>query len=120
MRSAIAIASASIGLRVSASAIVPHVTPREASQDTGYMFKLESSGNVHGPIGQLYDGQNRVGGGLPLGHYTIKYGLKGGVIVDKNGRGCILTPPTTQFQCDQGVGGKLSFCRYTAIARSSY
>ncbi|KAI1829189.1 hypothetical protein DTO027I6_9914 [Penicillium roqueforti] len=26
-----------------------------------------------------------------------------GAITDSNGRGCILTPPTTQFQCDEGA-----------------
>ncbi|KAF2249655.1 hypothetical protein BU26DRAFT_409495, partial [Trematosphaeria pertusa] len=72
-------------------------------------FTLQAHGKASGPIGQLDDGQNRVGGGLPMGQYTLKYGSKGGEIVDGKNRGCILTPPTTQFQCDQGVGGTPGF-----------
>jgi len=50
-------------------------------------------------IGQLPDGQNRVGGNLPTGSYSISNGQ----ITDSQGRGCILTPPTKQFQCDEGA-----------------
>ncbi|KAF2677972.1 carbohydrate-binding module family 18 protein [Lentithecium fluviatile CBS 122367] len=103
-----ALSFASVGIGASASVIVPHVLPR-GGPDSAYSFTLAAYGKASGPIGQLYDGQNRIGGGLPLGHYTIKYGPKGGVIVDKNGRGCILTPPTTQWQCDEGVGGTPGF-----------
>ncbi|OBT74574.1 hypothetical protein VF21_07567 [Pseudogymnoascus sp. 05NY08] len=62
-------------------------------------FHLSASGAVTGTIGQLDDGQNRQGGGLPPAQYCIS----GNSITDANGRGCILTPPTTQFQCDQGA-----------------
>lgn len=51
-------------------------------------------------VGQLSDGQNRIGGGLPPSTYCIT----SNIISDGNGRGCILTPQTTQFQCDQGAG----------------
>jgi hypothetical protein len=50
-------------------------------------FHLEASGSVQGTVGQLSDGQNRVGGGLPPAEYCI---VEGG-ITDSGGRGCILT-----------------------------
>jgi len=62
-------------------------------------FQLTASGGAQGSIGQLGDGQNRIGGGFPPATYCIN----NGGITDKNGRGCILTPPTTQFQCDSGA-----------------
>jgi len=62
-------------------------------------FQLTASGGAQGSIGQLGDGQNRIGGGFPSATYCIS----NGGITDKNGRGCILTPPTTQFQCDAGA-----------------
>jgi hypothetical protein len=53
------------------------------------------------PVGQLSDGQNRIGdSSLPKAEYCIS---SDGAITDGNGRGCILTPPTTQFQCDTGA-----------------
>ncbi|KAF2634353.1 hypothetical protein P280DRAFT_554630, partial [Massarina eburnea CBS 473.64] len=97
-----ALTYASLGLGVSASAIVPHILPR-GSEGT---FTLEAVGKASGPIGQLDDGQNRIGGNLPLGHLH----WKGDTIVDDKGRGCIITPPnTTQWQCDSGVKGVPGF-----------
>jgi hypothetical protein len=58
----------------------------------------DSSGNL-GSVGQLGDGQNRVLGGYPAASYSINNGQ----ITDAAGRGCILTPPTSQFQCDTGA-----------------
>ena len=64
-------------------------------------FSLTASGGSSGVIAQLTDGQNRVGStGLPAATYCL--GSNGG-ITDGQGRGCILTPPTTQFQCDTGA-----------------
>lgn len=64
---------------------------------SGCCFHLTSNGS---PVGQLSDGQNRIGdNSLPEGEFCIN----GGSITDGNGRGCILTPPTTQFQCDVGA-----------------
>ncbi|KAG9186393.1 glucan endo-1,3-beta-D-glucosidase [Alternaria panax] len=63
-------------------------------------FKLSASGGASGVLGQLGDGQNRVGGGHPTGCYCLD---GNGGFTDSNGRGCILTPPTTQFQCDVGA-----------------
>ncbi|KAF9736162.1 hypothetical protein PMIN02_003431 [Paraphaeosphaeria minitans] len=62
--------------------------------------QLQASGGASGTLGQLSDGQNRVGGG----HEAACYCLDGnGGFTDSSGRGCILTPPTTQFQCDAGA-----------------
>ncbi|KAL1964604.1 hypothetical protein VTN77DRAFT_6778 [Rasamsonia byssochlamydoides] len=63
-------------------------------------FGLTASGGASGTIGQLGDGQNRIGGGLPPAQYCID---SNGGIKDSSGRGCILTPPTSQFQCDLGA-----------------
>ncbi|KAK3073745.1 hypothetical protein LTR53_004381 [Teratosphaeriaceae sp. CCFEE 6253] len=53
-----------------------------------------TSGGPGGAVGQLGDGQNRIGQkGLPQGKYCID---GSGGLTDANGRGCILTPPTTQ------------------------
>ncbi|KAL4784826.1 ubiquitin 3 binding protein But2 C-terminal domain-containing protein [Aspergillus varians] len=69
------------------------------SRDTSCCFHITASGEASGPVGQLGDGQNRIGGGLPEGQFCID---SDGSITDGSGRGCILTPPTTQFQCDLG------------------
>ncbi|KAJ5930326.1 hypothetical protein N7466_005819 [Penicillium verhagenii] len=53
------------------------------------------------PVGQLSDGQNRIGdSSLAAAEFCIS---SDGSITDGSGRGCILTPPTTQFQCDVGA-----------------
>ncbi|OKL63341.1 hypothetical protein UA08_01156 [Talaromyces atroroseus] len=69
-------------------------------------FELTASGGASGTLGQLSDGQNRIGGGLPPATYCIS---SSGIITDSNGRGCILTPPTTQWQCDEGATGTSGF-----------
>jgi len=68
-------------------------------------FGLKATGSQSGQIGQLDDGQNRIGGNLPKGTYSII----NGEITDGQGRGCILTPPTKQFQCDQGAAPTSGF-----------
>jgi hypothetical protein len=50
-------------------------------------FELTASGGQSGTIGQLSDGQNRIGGGLSPSTFTID----NGGITDAAGRGCILT-----------------------------
>jgi hypothetical protein len=57
------------------------VSPRSCS------FGLTASGKQSGTIGQLSDGQNRIGGGLVPATFTID----NGGITDAAGRGCILT-----------------------------
>ncbi|KAJ5110418.1 hypothetical protein N7532_000953 [Penicillium argentinense] len=64
-------------------------------------FHLDPSGDSTGFVGQLSDGQNRIGDNrLSPAQFCID---SNGAITDGNGRGCILTPPTTQFQCDVGA-----------------
>ena len=75
--------------------------------DSRCNFKLAAAGGASGQISQLGDGQNRVGAsGLPVATYSI--GADGGIL-DQNGRGCILTPPTTQLQCDAGASPTAGF-----------
>jgi hypothetical protein len=68
-------------------------------------YMLKASGGAEGILGQLSDGQNRVGDKLPTGCYC----LSDGGFTDSKGRGCILTPPTTQFQCDVGASPTTGF-----------
>ncbi|KAG9550116.1 hypothetical protein KCU79_g14020, partial [Aureobasidium melanogenum] len=70
------------------------------ARDSSCCFHLTASGGPGGVVGQLSDGQNRIGQGLPGAQYCID---ANGGLTDGNGRGCILTPPTTQFQCDAGA-----------------
>lgn len=52
-------------------------------------FSLTSSGGASGKLGQLGDGQNRIGDdGLQPAQYCID---SNGAITDGKGRGCILT-----------------------------
>lgn len=72
------------------------LVPRQTS---GCCFHLTASGGASGPVGQLGDGQNRVGGdsaSLPEGQYCIS---SDGSITDGSGRGCILT---RMFSCPLG------------------
>ena len=67
----------------------------------GSCFHLTAYGGPGGSVGQLGDGQNRIGDdSLQEGQYCI--GSNSG-LTDSEGRGCILTPPTTQLQCDKGA-----------------
>jgi hypothetical protein len=84
-----------IALAVASSSASAFVLPR----DDGCTFEVTASGGKSGTVGQLGDGQNRIGGGLAPATYHIS----NGGITDANGRGCILTPPTTQWQCDVGA-----------------
>jgi hypothetical protein len=66
---------------------------------------LNGPDNAHGTVGQLIDGQNRIGQTnlpMPKGTYCLPVNGDGG-IYDSKHRGCILTPPTTQWQCDEGA-----------------
>lgn len=80
----------------SASALLPRHYQEECC------FSLWTYGGAPGTVGQIYDGQNRIGGGYPPATYC----LRGDQIYDQKGRGCILTPPTGQWQCDEGAEGK--------------
>ncbi|PSS28310.1 hypothetical protein M430DRAFT_63452 [Amorphotheca resinae ATCC 22711] len=83
-----ALASLALAAGASAASI-----PRSCS------FGITATGGEPGTMGQLSDGQNRIGGGLPPASYSIS----NGAITDSNGRGCILTPEVEQFQCDSGA-----------------
>ncbi|KAI9887996.1 MAG: hypothetical protein M1823_000117 [Watsoniomyces obsoletus] len=78
------------------------------ARDGTCCFHLTASGGVSGPVGQLPDGQNRVGGSYSYtpGLYCIG---RDGTIKDGSQRGCILTEPTAQFQCDAGAQPGPSF-----------
>ncbi|KAH6699065.1 GPI anchored cell wall protein [Leptodontidium sp. MPI-SDFR-AT-0119] len=80
-----------LALATSADAIVTRWTP--------CCFHLSSSGAVTGTVGQLDDGQNRINGPLSPAQFCIA----DGAITDAHGRGCIITPGVTQYQCDSGV-----------------
>jgi len=78
-------------------------------------FGLCASGAVNGTVGQIADGQNRVGGPLP----PAKFCITGSSISDAQGRGCLVTLGVTQWQCDLnrppvggfniGDGGQLAY-----------
>jgi hypothetical protein len=84
-----------LALASAASARVLHT--RQSSCCFG--INVSGDGVDGGSLGQLDDGQNRFGPNQSGATYCIDDGK----ITDKNGRGCILTGPTTQFQCDQGA-----------------
>jgi hypothetical protein len=84
-----------LALASAASARVLHT--RQSSCCFG--INVSGDGVDGGSLGQLSDGQNRFGPNQSGATYCIDDGK----ITDKNGRGCILTGPTTQFQCDQGA-----------------
>ncbi|CAD0014491.1 unnamed protein product [Aureobasidium pullulans] len=62
-------------------------------------INVSGDGVEGGSLGQISDGQNRFGPGQSGASYCINNGQ----ITDKNGRGCVITGPTDQFQCDQGA-----------------
>ncbi|KAK4542739.1 hypothetical protein LTR36_006311, partial [Oleoguttula mirabilis] len=90
-----AIAAAAFAIGASAAII-----PRQQC-----CFSLTASGGQSGTLSQLSDGQNRIGGSGS----TASYCIDNGGITDSSGRGCILTPPTTQFQCDAGAASQSGF-----------
>ncbi|KAI5275073.1 hypothetical protein E4T47_01984 [Aureobasidium subglaciale] len=72
-------------------------------------FSLNAAGGKSGVVGQLGDGQNRIGQSGGLANQQGTYCLSNGGLTDQSGRGCILTPPTTQFQCDVGASPTTGF-----------
>ncbi|CAD0087873.1 unnamed protein product [Aureobasidium vineae] len=74
------------------------------ARDSTCCFHLTASGGSGGAVGELADGQTRIGqtAGLANGQATFCIDSKGG-LTDGTGKGCILTPPTSQFQCDAGA-----------------
>ncbi|KAH0375256.1 hypothetical protein KCU92_g10233, partial [Aureobasidium melanogenum] len=72
-------------------------------------FSLTAAGGKTGAVGQLSDGQNRIGQTSGLATGSATYCINNGGLTDENGRGCILTSPTTQFQCDVGASPTTGF-----------
>ncbi|CAL5873604.1 uncharacterized protein PFLUO_LOCUS7885 [Penicillium psychrofluorescens] len=71
-------------------------------------FHLTASGGVSGSIGQLNDGQTRVGdNSLSPAQFCLD--SSNGTITDSKGRGCVITSETTQFQCDAGAAPTQGF-----------
>ncbi|KAK5128125.1 hypothetical protein LTR08_004178 [Meristemomyces frigidus] len=90
-----AVAAAGFALGASAA-----ILPRDQC-----CFSLTASGGQSGTLSQLSDGQNRIG----ASGSTASYCINNGAITDSSGRGCILTSPTTQFQCDAGATASSGF-----------
>jgi hypothetical protein len=90
-----------VALALASSGASAVVLPR----GDGCCFQVTASGGKSGTVGQLSDGQNRIGGSFAPATYCIN----NGGITDANGRGCILTPPSTQFQCDVGAAPTTGF-----------
>jgi len=64
-------------------------------------FSLNASGGASGTLGQLSDGQNRIGDdSLSPAQYCID---SNGAITDGNGRGCILTREYSRFMPAYGL-----------------
>ncbi|KAI9798740.1 MAG: hypothetical protein M1833_004570 [Piccolia ochrophora] len=67
-------------------------------QDAANCFEIEVSGSTPARVGQLDDGQLRVG------NFPAKtFRADGNKITDDQNRGCVLTGDPGQFQCDQGA-----------------
>ncbi|KAJ5688906.1 hypothetical protein N7462_003298 [Penicillium macrosclerotiorum] len=69
-------------------------------------FELTASGGASGTLGQLSDGQVRVGDDSLS---AAEFCLSNSIITDSEGRGCIITSEATQFQCDEGATGTSGF-----------
>lgn len=69
-------------------------------------FQVSVFGGCAGHIGQIPDGQCRVGGSFQ--HSTFNLDKHSGVLTDAHGRGCYLTSEANQLQCDEGKSGMSS------------
>jgi len=67
------------------------------------LLQLNAFGGCAGPVGQIPDGQCRVGGGLPQSLFQLDKSR--GILTDGVGRGCYITPEASQLQCDDGRPG---------------
>jgi hypothetical protein len=71
-------------------------------------FELEVVGDKCGPVCQIPDGQlnldaNRWGPG------DAEFHIHHGILKDSHGRGCIITEPQKQLQCDLGNPGLIYY-----------
>ncbi|CRG90119.1 hypothetical protein PISL3812_07160 [Talaromyces islandicus] len=92
-------------LIVVATAIIA-TTNALATGNATCCFTLSASGGKSGPVGQIDDGQTRIGNGSQPGQFCID---SSGAIIDGKKRGCFLTPPTSQLQCDEGATPEAGF-----------
>lgn len=68
-------------------------------------FELNAKGGANGCIGQLEDGQCRIGGKYAPATFTLDQTT--GILEDAKGRGCIITGTShAQIQCDEGKAGE--------------
>jgi hypothetical protein len=102
------LALTALGLIVPASAAGPnatHAPPYGPPHAPGgvHRFSLIAEGpqTAHGPIGQIYDGQCRIGVSPPASFF-----LRGGRVIDSRRRGCILAGSPSQWQCDANTARK--------------
>ncbi|KAF2835267.1 hypothetical protein M501DRAFT_1020042 [Patellaria atrata CBS 101060] len=70
-----------------------------------HCFNVYAVDGAWSALGQLDDGQVRIGGG----HGVSTFCVEDGVVTDSHGRGCIVTPETSQIQCDAGAKGTPGF-----------
>lgn len=71
-----------------AAAVIATANALVARDTVVCCFGLSATGGASGPVGQIDDGQTRLGSGLPPGQFCID---SSGAIKDGNGRGCFLT-----------------------------
>jgi hypothetical protein len=75
-----------------------------------YPLQFIAKGKAHGILGQLGDGQVRIGGGHSPAHFKIHHGI----MKDNKGRGCVETEPEKQVQCDYGSDGESTSCSFNS------
>jgi hypothetical protein len=92
------ITTLTLSTSVSATVVKYQSLPRDAGA-CPFTLTAHGPGSASGIVGQLGDGQNRIGGGYPAATFYHQNGS----IIDSSKRGCILTPRSEQWQCDQGV-----------------
>ncbi|KAK4442004.1 hypothetical protein QBC34DRAFT_431971 [Podospora aff. communis PSN243] len=85
---------------------IPRGRAKALPVDANCEFTLSSAEPFVCPAGQLEDGQIRLNGSYATSSFHIS---ANGGIVDSDGFGCIVTVPTTQFQCDHGKPPTLGF-----------
>ncbi|KAH8700234.1 ubiquitin 3 binding protein But2 C-terminal domain-containing protein [Talaromyces proteolyticus] len=70
------------------------------TQNATCCFNMTVSGTSSGRLGQIDDGQTRLGNSTLASQFCID---SSGGITDAKHRGCFFTPPTSQLQCDEGA-----------------
>jgi hypothetical protein len=73
---------------LAAAAVIATANALVARDTVICCFSLSATGGASGTVGQIDDGQTRLGSGLQPGQFCID---SSGAIKDGNGRGCFLT-----------------------------